>query len=265
MTEQPPGTRWSGTLAGAELLARLERYYDIAPRATADAREIGPFTLFVAQEGWPYYARPRLGEQVFRPDDVANVLRAQRELGVPRKIEWLHEVTPSLLSAARAAGLAVQECPLLVMEHAVDATRVDGVVATMLEPDDARVASARAAVQAGFGGTDELTPGPVPDWITARLRRGLVRFAGAFEAGDAAVGGGSHSPRDDVSELTGIAVLPRWRRRGVGAALTAVLADDAVTAGATTVFLSAGAPTVARVYERVGFRRVATACIVEPP
>jgi predicted GNAT family acetyltransferase len=43
-----------------------------------------------------------------------------------------------------------------------------------------------------------------------------------------------------------------------------VLAEDATAAGATTVFLSAGDDAVARVYERVGFRRVATACIGEP-
>jgi hypothetical protein len=36
-------------------------------------------------------------------------------------------------------------------------------------------------------------------------------------------------------------------------------------AGATTVFLSAQDDAVARVYERVGFRRVATAGIAEPP
>jgi hypothetical protein len=31
------------------------------------------------------------------------------------------------------------------------------------------------------------------------------------------------------------------------------------------VFLSAGSPQIARVYERVGFRRVGTACIAAVP
>ena len=44
-----------------DLLARLERYYDEAPRANADTEEHGPFTVFVSRGGWPYYARPRLG------------------------------------------------------------------------------------------------------------------------------------------------------------------------------------------------------------
>ena len=44
------------------LLAQLERYYDTAQRAMCDTEEIGPFTLFLRRgNGFPYYARPRLG------------------------------------------------------------------------------------------------------------------------------------------------------------------------------------------------------------
>ena len=42
-------------------LPLLERYYDTAPRATARTEDHGPLTLFVAERGWPFYARPRLG------------------------------------------------------------------------------------------------------------------------------------------------------------------------------------------------------------
>lgn len=248
----------------ADLLDRIERYYDTVPRATAEAREVGPFTLFVAREGWPYYARPRLGENApFRPQDVAGVFAAQRELDVPRQIEWVHENTPSLLPATLAAGVAVQECPLLVLEHPLRAEPPESVAVAVLEPDDERLSAAWAAVASGFEDRDEVSPEPVLAWLAARVRRRLLRVAGAFHPQASAIGGGSHALRDDVSELAGISVLPGWRRRGVGAALTKALADDAITAGATTVFLSAGSPQVARVYERVGFRRVGTACIAE--
>jgi ribosomal protein S18 acetylase RimI-like enzyme len=72
------------------------------------------------------------------------------------------------------------------------------------------------------------------------------------------------SLRGTTTELTGIAVLPRARRRGVGAALAAALVADAVARGVQTVFLSAQDDEVARVSERVGFVRVGTACIAEP-
>jgi predicted GNAT family acetyltransferase len=46
--------------------------------------------------------------------------------------------------------------------------------------------------------------------------------------------------------------------------LTAQLARTGLTEGAHLVFLSAGDDDVARLYTKVGFRRVGTACIAEP-
>ncbi len=68
----------------------------------------------------------------------------------------------------------------------------------------------------------------------------------------------------DVVEIAGVATLPAARRRGLGAAVTAALARRALDDGADLVFLAAGSDDIARVYLRVGFRRVGTACIAEP-
>ena len=57
-----------------------------------------------------------------------------------------------------------------------------------------------------------------------------------------------------------MAVLPAFRRRGIGFALTRLLSEDARKRGMGTMFLSAGDEAIARLYERVGFRRVGTAC-----
>ena len=44
------------------LFDRLERFYDALPRPWSRTEEIGSLVLFLrAGEGWPYYARPRLG------------------------------------------------------------------------------------------------------------------------------------------------------------------------------------------------------------
>ena len=50
---------------------------------------------------------------------------------------------------------------------------------------------------------------------------------------------------------------------GLGAAVTALLVEHALSLGAETVFLSAASDDVARVYERLGFRRTGTACFVQ--
>ncbi|MEV7064572.1 GNAT family N-acetyltransferase [Streptomyces collinus] len=75
---------------------------------------------------------------------------------------------------------------------------------------------------------------------------------------------GQHQPLAGVSEIVGVGTLPAARRRGLACAVTAALGADARSRGAATVFLSAGDDDVARVYARLGFRRVGTALIAEP-
>lgn len=246
------------------LLDRLERYYDTAPRATADAVDADGFTLFVARTGWSFYGRPRPG-QAYDADDVRRVRRELAECGVPDQLEWVDALVPTLRPAAREAGMTVHEHPLLVLRDEVRAVDVDGVIVTVLDPDDARMADVRAAVHAGFCETDDKTSEPVADTIRQRALEGRLVLVGAFSSDGegGALAGGTHAPRDDVTELTGIATLPRARRRGIGAAVTAALAADAAQRGAGTVFLSAGSDDVARVYEGVGFVRVGTACVAE--
>jgi len=210
----------------AAVLHVLERFYDAVPRPVADEHVVGPFSLFVAT------------------------------------LAWVHEMTPALLGAARAAGMRVLEQPLLVIDGPVRGEPVQGVKVSILDPDDPRFSGARAAVAAGFEGTGVVSIEPVEQWIAARVRDGLMRVVGAF-AGQVPVGGGTHQRRSEVSELTGIATLPSWRHRGVGASITRALVNDAVIDGAHTVFLTAGDDAVARVYERVGFVPVGTACVAE--
>ena len=73
------------------------------------------------------------------------------------------------------------------------------------------------------------------------------------------IASGAHQPVADVTEVVGVATLPAARRRGLGAAVTAALVEDATAAGLATIFLSAASDDVARIYERLGFRRAALA------
>ena len=68
----------------------------------------------------------------------------------------------------------------------------------------------------------------------------------------------------DVAEVVGVATLPSARRLGYASQLTPTLARDAHLKDARLVFLSAGDDDVARLYSKVGFRRIGTACIAEP-
>ena len=297
---------------GTDLLAALERYFDEVPRAQSDVEEVGPFTLFRAHPsaGWPFYARPRLGlDRPVAPRDVELLLARQDELGLPRTLEWVEEVAPSLAPAVTAVlgPAAVHRHPLLVLppgaplrddaaracadpppdasldasldvsldvsldeaplHDAVDTVAEDGLVRPagpsydVLPGDHPDLGAVAATVAAAFAGTDEVGPpqvGNQPDLVA----RGLLVVAAARE-GDLLVGGGTASPRGGAAELTGIAVLPRARRRGHGRGTTLALARACRAAGADLLLLSAADDGATALYEAVGFARVGTACVLD--
>ena len=259
-----------------DLLGRIERYYDEVPRSTARVEEHGTVRLFVGTGPWPYYGRPS-GRDGALADDVAEVVARQRELGVPRALEWVEEVTPGLAEAATAASLTVHRYPLLVLDRPQRAAPVPGVAVRIAGADDRGIAAARAAIEIGFahGGVDRgragtrerdarmrAGDGAADTFVRDLIRDGLAVMAIA-ESRQGPIGGGSAQPRADVAELTGIATLPAFRRRGVGLAITAALVAEVGRRGVEVVFLSAGGDDIARIYERAGFRRLAHACIAE--
>jgi ribosomal protein S18 acetylase RimI-like enzyme len=261
--------------SSADLLARLETYYDAAPRSSARTEEIGPFTLFVTEGGWPYYARPRLGGRPeFSAEDVDRVRARQRELGQPEALEWVAETTPALLDVVRATGLTVSENPLMVLDAPLEIAAPDGVRVRILAADDPAVPAANAVAAVGFGspgtaagaaGAAEREAAVAPgdaDHVRNRIRRGLT-FVAVAEDDTGPIAVGSSQPVDGVTEIVGVATLPVARRRGIGAAVTSALVTDARSRGVDLVFLSAGSDDVARVYARVGFRRVGTACVAQ--
>ena len=253
-----------------ELLRTLDAYLDAAPRVASRVETLGPFTVFVGTGAWPYYARPTPGRGLaVSAEGVAAVCARQRELDTAVALEWVVELAPGLGEAAAAVALGCNAMPLLVLEHALPAVAVPGVSTRVLAADDPALPAAVAAVEVGFGtpGTAQGVGGVAErdaavDAVHAGLefRCGLIRdghlvmVAAETEAGPIAAG--SAVPRGAVAELAGIATLPAWRRRGVGAMVTAALTHAAAAVGVETVFLSAGDEDVARVYERVGFCRV---------
>lgn len=271
----------------ADLFERLERFYDAVPRDSAVAEDCGGLVLFIRNgAGWPYYARPRLGAS--EPPSAADITAArtrQRQLGVPESLEWVHETNPDLLAVARSAGLSVLLAPLLVLDRTA-LPRVDELTdlpVRLVDPAtvtfDADIALRRAVAQIGFGvpGTAVGPAGPAErdaavveqsaDEVAEERRRaaaGRLTSALADSPSEGVLASGVLQRVGDVAEIAGIATLPVARRRGLGAAVTAALARHALDTGVDLVLLSAGSDDIARVYTRVGFRRVGTACIAEP-
>lgn len=278
-----------------EVIERIDVFCDAVPRRRARADEFGPLVLFVPTgPGWPYYARPRRGP---RPPvttaDVRAVRARQRELIIPESFEWIEQIAPEMAAAASEAGLDVQTHPLMVLSAPLLTGQLagppagppagrpvlpPGVTVRAVAPEDAELDRVWAVPAVAFGhpGTAAGEAGvPERDKIAAdydggtiemlreRLRSGQSVLAAAFGP-DGPLAAGSYQAVDGVAEITGVGVLPSSRRQGLGAAVTALLAQDALDRGVTTVFLSASDDAVARVYARIGFREVGVAMIAEP-
>jgi ribosomal protein S18 acetylase RimI-like enzyme len=280
-----------------EVFVRLERFYDAVPRPDARAEEFGGLVLFVREgPGWPFYARPRPGAEAPSAADVTAVRQRQRELGVPEAFEWVHDTNPELLTVARSAGLEVLLAPLLVLDPAAlvpDLPVAGGSIRLLDAASDgfaADLAASRAVAQLGFGmpaaaaptptindalvtevaGPAERDAVPAPDEALVEAARqktaaGRIATAVVESPAEGILASGLYQRAGDIAEIAGVATLPAVRRRGYASQLTATLARQALADGVATVFLSAGDDDIARLYSRVGFRRIGTACIAEPP
>ena len=258
-------------------LESIDRYCDAAPAFTAARVELGAFTLFINPVGWPYYARPTIDGPTPTTADVQQVLEVQRERGVPRSFEWVHERTPGLAEIMSKLGHTVHFNPLLALPYGAKVTTSSDVPVRLMEPADPDVGLVNAVASVGFaspGGAigpesiDSLLPtmaDRTPEFDAyerMRLERGIT-VTMCVESDGGPVSVGALNPVGDVAEICGIATLPAYRNRGYGSAVTAALAAHATNIGIRDLFLGAGDDRTARIYEGVGFVRVGTACEVE--
>ena len=259
------------------LLECIERYFAAAPLPDARIETVGALDVPVGDPAWPYPARPRRGEDPVTVDDVRAALALQEEAGLPAALEWVPECSPQTAAAARAAGLTVEELPLLVAVDPVEVLLPAGVRLFVVGADDPELPRFQRVAATAFahpGGPADVHDVPLDTSAEARARTAALReriasgrtvMMVAVESGRV-VAVGSHQPVDidgtEVSEVVGVATLPRLRGRGVGAGMASALVAHA-TETADMVFLVAGDDDVARVYERVGFARLATAAVAD--
>jgi GNAT superfamily N-acetyltransferase len=257
------------------LLDCIERYFAAAPLPDARIETAGALDVPIGDPAWPYPARPRIDAGPVTADDVRAALALQDAAGLPGALEWVPERSPGTAAAARAAGLTVEELPLLVAADPVEVLLPLGVRLYLVGADDPQLPRYQLVAATAFANAGEgdvtLDVSAVPESRTTVLREriaaGRTVMMVAVEHGEP-IAVGSHQPVDvdgtEVSEVVGVATLPRLRGRGVGAGVASALVAHARET-ADVVFLAAGDDDVARVYERVGFARLATTGVAELP
>jgi predicted N-acetyltransferase YhbS len=220
--------------------------------AERDAVVAGPFTLYRNRASdHPYlnYAVPNAGAVQWNGIEELRAAFAAHGLG-PR-LEFVAECAPGLEEALAAGGFQLQgRYPVMTLpaEELREVPAPDGVViARVLAGGDVRALLQTAAEAFGDGP-------PTDAQVAAYGGRGHLARTEGEPAGTA-----FHSPiAEGVSELGGIGVRERFRRRGIAAALTGASAAAAVAAGAQLCFLTPGDDGAERVYARAGFARAGT-------
>ncbi|WP_040339331.1 GNAT family N-acetyltransferase [Candidatus Blastococcus massiliensis] len=262
------------------LLECIERYYAAAPLPDARIERAGALDVPVADPAWPYPARPARGsDSRVTVADVRRAVELQQAAGLPAALEWIPECTPEVAGAARAAGLVVEELPLLVADEPVELLFPAGVRLYLVGAEDPELPHYLAVSAVAFahpGGPADVpatVPAPEPESgpgtaaLRERIASGRTVMMVAIERG-VPVAVGLHQPVDIdgavVSEIVGLATTPRLRGRGLGAGIASALVAHARET-ADLVFLAAGDDDVSRVYERIGFARVATTGAAGPP
>ena len=223
-----------------------------------DSERIGPFLASYSQTSTnPFfnYAIPDDGADPTAAE-VRALIEAYAARGLRPRLEYLPSCAPRVEAALAAAGFVAEGRPaLMIAGPEREVVPPDGI--ELLHPAANEELRGLRLVQ--HEAYDD--PDPVDDGSVDRLRANLEHGAGAILARQVAdqepVGAGEFTqPIDGVTEITSIAVRGPWRRRGIAAAVTARLLDDARRAGVETPFLMAN-EAEARVYARVGFEQIA--------
>jgi len=258
------------------LLECIERYFAAAPHPDARIEAVGALDVPIGDPAWPYPARPRAGGGPVTEDDVRAAAALQEEAGLPVALEWVPECSRETAAAARAAGLTVEELPLLVAVDPVELLLPVGVRLYVVGADDPELPHYQQVAATAFahpGGPADVDVPPDTsdealartDVLRERIAAGRTVMMVAVENGEA-VAVGSHQPVDidgtEVSEIVGLATSPRLRGRGLGAGMASALVAHA-SETADMVFLAAGDDDVARVYERVGFAWLASTAVAD--
>ncbi|MEU8661973.1 GNAT family N-acetyltransferase [Actinoplanes philippinensis] len=236
---------------------RIQRSVVSHLRTRPKAIEVGPFVLGLdpdTESPFINYASPQPGAPITAAD-ITELISAFAEAGRKPRLEYVTSCAPELEDLLVTAGFAVEErnqyliCP---PERLTVFPAPQGL--TLEEPStDPDRAAVVAAQNDAFG---DLPPED-PAAAVARMRRSQERggvVLGARTTDGEWVGGGQAAPpSDDVSEVAGIAVREPFRRRGLGAAISAGVTRRLFDSGVEVAWLEASGDDSWRVYERVGY------------
>jgi ribosomal protein S18 acetylase RimI-like enzyme len=239
---------------------RLQSYLRQSARLGHETIPVPPFTLFFhPTDNLTYfsYAIPDAPPDGDLREPLDELRAAFAVRGRVPRFEFLFEFAPTLDAALDAAGFLLEaRQPFLTCTRQTwrPAIEIPGLSIERVERG-ADVERARAFLETQRRGFDPHDTTALP---AAEVERVLGRLKGeigflALLDGQPAGAGMLMSPLDGIAELTGVATLVPFRRRGIATALTAHAVQAAFARGVEVVCLTAEDERAGRVYSRIGF------------
>jgi ribosomal protein S18 acetylase RimI-like enzyme len=229
----------------------------LALRAPAHVR-VGPFVCRFNLSWASPFANYAIPDDHAEPtqDEIRALIAAFRQHDRKPRLEYLPACAPAVEKALLIAGFEIEDRPPVLAcrpQNLAVPEPLPGL--EFREPRSDDDLDALAAIQHyAFGEPGDPEPGSGAGARRVYENGGIVVLA--RYRGEPAGGGTCSAPVDGMTELGGVAVAARFRRRGIGAALSAHVTALAHARGYRLVWLEPADETVERIYAGIGYRRV---------
>ena len=241
--------------------SRIQSYLRFAASHGREIERIGPFlaTFSIDSEN-PYlnYAIPD-DNATPSPTDLDELIAAYERHSRKPRIEYISNLAPTVEQALVDAGFEVEgRTPLMVCTGGSEQSLPTPHGIELLVPTTDEEIYGLIMAQNEAYGEEIYTPGAEAiAGFRSSMADGMLAVLARDEATKEAAGGGVGTiPHDGITEIAGIGVRELYRRRGIAAALTTRLLQEAFAAGVTFPFLMAAAEAEERIYARAGFTTI---------
>lgn len=235
---------------------RIQAYLRETASGFYESVRVPPFTCFFHPRNPLRYLNYAIPDEPARGDlrtPLERLRGAFRERERLPRFEYVEGFAPELAAALEQAGFELElraplmTCPVAQIVETPDIAGLRIVQAS----EDWRAYLTVGQRAFGTGDEPEASDEEVEE---RRVRRDAGSALLGILDGEPVAVAAATPPLDGLSEVAGVGVLARARKRGIGGALTAAAARDVATRGAELVFLAPGSHEAQSVYERVGFR-----------
>ena len=249
------------------MIARIQAQLRYSAQQNYEAIALPPFTCYFNPENpspWNNYAIPDAPIMAAQGDALQDQLaelcaRYQQQERQPR-FEFIAEYTPGLAARLTAYGFVEEmqtQLMLCTPASQVALPPIPGLRLTVVRAEDGLgLIQELLTVQRRAFGESTAIPATQEEAVAFRRRFATTQLYVAQIDGHVVSAAALLPPYGGLTEIAGIGTLADYRRRGIGAALTAYAVQQAFSQGLEGVFLTAADAAAGRVYQRVGFYAV---------